>query len=295
MKLVKNGNRNCQDTWDKSSGLHDVPRKETGRNELTLIEMRPIDLVPSTPQAGSIKDSFAQPESAPPHAQAVAAAAPADDTPLESATATDIKASAPPLSTPAARRPGMLRPTSQLRSYLATLSEIASSHEAAKQRTMPGGQLVAVMQAHTVAGVPTMEQGRGSYDSVLDGPVSHDSMVINATTKRSGGSSVSTNLSTHEPEMAAPEPPQRRSTLQQGTRGTPGQNRDTRESSSPIDPNGLLEGEDAAEQPVPPSPLFHSPTRVRAVVTVRHHRLQGDILRETEHTEHAPLPVRPHQ
>ena len=254
--------------------------------------MRPIDLVPSTPQAGSIKDSFAQPESAPPHAQAVAAAAPADDTPLESATATDIKASAPPLSTPAARRPGMLRPTSQLRSYLATLSEIASSHEAAKQRTMPGGQLIAVMQAHTVAGVPTMEQGRGSYDSVLDGPVSHDSMVKNATTKRSGGSSVSMNLSTHEPEMAAQEPPQRRSTLQQGV---PGRNRDTRESSSPIDPNGLLEGEDAAEQPVPPSPLFHSPTRVRAVVTVRHHRLQGDILRETEHTEHAPLPVRPHQ
>ena len=284
--------------------------------------MKPIDLEPSTPQVGSIKDSPAQPESAPPHAQAVAAAAPADhtpqpesapphaqavaapapadDTPTESAIATDIKASAPPLSTPAARRPGMLRPTSQLRSYLATLSEIASSHEAAKQRTMPGGQLVAVMQAHTVAGVPTMEQGRGSYDSVLDGPVSHDSMVINATTKRSGGSSVSTNLSTHEPEMAAPEPPQRRSTLQQGTRGTPGRNRDTRESSSPIDPNGLLEGEDAAEQPVPPSPLFHSPTRVRAVVTVRHHRLQGDILRETEHTEHVaehggPLPVRPHQ
>jgi hypothetical protein len=275
--------------------------------------MKPIDLEPSTPQVGSIKDSPAQPESAPPHAQAVAAAAPADhtpqpesapphaqavaapapadDTPIESATATDIKASAPPLSTPAARRPGMFRPTSQLRSYLATLSEIASSHEAAKQRTMPGGQLVAMMQAHTVAGVPTMEQGRGSYDSVLDGPVLHD----DATTMGSGGSSVSTNLSTHEPEMAIHEPPQRRSTLQQGTRGTPGQNRDTRESSSPIDPNGLLEGEDAAEQPVPPSPLFHSPTRVRAVVTVRHHRLQGDILRETEHTEHAPLPVRPHQ
>ena len=249
--------------------------------------MKPIDLEPSTPQAGSIKDSPAQ--SAPPHAQAVAAAAPADDTPLESTTAT--------VATPAARRPGMLRPTSQLRSYLATLSEIASSHEAAKQRTMPGGQLVAMMQAHTVAGVLTMEQGRGSYDSVLDGPVSHDSMVINATTMGSGGSSVSTNLSTHEPEMAAQEPPQRRSTLQQGTRGTPGRNRDTRESSSPIDPNGLLEGEDAAEQPVPPSPvpLFHSPTRVRAVVTVRHHRLQGGILRETEHTEHAPLPVRPHQ
>jgi hypothetical protein len=264
------------------------------------------------PQAGSIKDSPAQsapphaqavaaaasadhtpqPESAPPHAQAVGAPAPADDTPIESATATDIKASAPPLSTPAARRPGILRPTSQLRSYLATLSEIASSHEAAKQRTMPGGQLIAVMQAHTVAGVPTMEQGRGSYDSVIDGPVSHDSMVKNATTKRSGGSSVSMNLSTHEPEMAAQEPPQRRSTLQQGV---PGRNRDTRESSSPIDPNGLLEGDDAAEQPVPPSPLFHSPTRVRAVVTVRHHRLQGDILRETEHTEHAPLPVRPHQ
>jgi len=236
-------------------------------------------------------DDTPQPESAPPHAQAVAAAAPADDTPLESTTAT--------VATPAARRPGMFRPTSQLRSYLATLSEIASSHEAAKQRTMPGGQLVAMMQAHTVAGVPTMEQGRGSYDSVLDGPVSHDSMVINATTMGSGGSSVSTNLSTHEPEMAAQEPPQRRSTLQQGTRGVPGRNRDTRESSSPIDPNGLLEGEDAAEQPVPPSPLFHSPTRVRAVVTVRHHRLQGDILRETEHTEHgtehAPLPVRPHQ
>jgi hypothetical protein len=268
--------------------------------------MKPIDLEPSTPQAGSIKDSPAQPEStpphaqavaaaapaddtpqpesAPPHAQAVAAAAPADDTPLESTTAT--------VATPAARRPGILRPTSQLRSYLATLSEIASSHEAAKQRTMPGGQLIAVMQAHTVAGVPTMEQGRGSYDSVLDGPVSHDSMVKNATTKRSGGSSVSMNLSTHEPEMAAQEPPQRRSTLQQGV---PGRNRDTRESSSPIDPSGLLEGEDAAEQPVPPSPLFHSPTRVRAVVTVRHHRLQGDILRETEHTEHAPLPVRPHQ
>jgi hypothetical protein len=279
--------------------------------------MKPIVLEPSTPQAGSIKDSPAQsapphaqavaaaapadhtpqPESAPPHAQAVGAPAPADDTPIESATATDIKASAPPLSTPAARRPGMFRPTSQLRSYLATLSEIASSHEAAKQRTMPGGQLVAMMQAHTVAGVPTMEQGRGSYDSVLDGPVSHDSMVINATTMGSGGSSVSTNLSTHEPEMAAQEPPQRRSTLQQGTRGTPGRNRDTRESSSPIDPNGLLEGEDAAEQPVPPSPvpLFQSPTRVRAVVTVRHHRLQGGILRETEHTEHAPLPVRPHQ
>ena len=252
--------------------------------------MKPIDLEPSTPQVGSIKDSPAQPESAPPHAQAVAAAAPADhtpqpesapphaqavaapapadDTPIESATATDIKASAPPLSTPAARRPGMLRPTSQLRSYLATLSEIASSHEAAKQRTMPGGQLIAVMQAHTVAGVPTMEQGRGSYDSVLDGPASHDSIVTHATTKRSEQSSVSTNLLTHESEMAA-QP-----------RGTQARNRDTHvESSSPIDPNGLLEGEsvDAVEQPVPPSPVPLFPTRVRAVVTVRHLRLHGDM------------------
>ena len=200
-----------------------------------------------------------------PNALAVAAAAPADDTPLESSTATDIiKAS------PAARRPGMFKPNSQLRSYLAIVSEIASSHEAAKQRTMPGGQLIAVMQAHTDAvGKPTLEQeGRGSYDSVLDGPASHDSIVTHATTKRSEQSSVSTNLLTHESEMAA-QP-----------RGTQARNRDTHvESSSPIDPNGLLEGEsvDAVEQPVPPSPVPLFPTRVRAVVTVRHLRLHGDM------------------
>ena len=200
-----------------------------------------------------------------PNAHAVAAAALADDTPLESSTATDIiKAS------PAARRPGMFKPNSQLRSYLAIVSEIASSHEAAKQRTMPGGQLIAVMQAHTDAvGKPTLEQeGRGSYDSVLDGPASHDSIVTHATTKRSEQSSVSTNLLTHESEMAA-QP-----------RGTQARNRDTHvESSSPIDPNGLLEGEsvDAVEPPVPPSPVPLFPTRVRAVVTVRHLRLHGDM------------------